>query len=43
MKDVQSELSPYMTKLHQASAGGYNPNQSHASNAGSGPIIEEID
>uniref|UniRef100_T1D1V7 Putative heat shock protein n=1 Tax=Cupiennius salei TaxID=6928 RepID=T1D1V7_CUPSA len=39
MKEVQSELSPYMTKLHQ---GGKNSGQ-EAKGSAAGPTIEEVD
>ncbi|CAL1283565.1 unnamed protein product [Larinioides sclopetarius] len=48
LKEAQSELSPFMTKIHQA-AGGFNPTGSGFSTnqqttAGSGgPTIEEVD
>lgn len=41
MKEVQSELSPYMSKLHQA--GNSNPSQSHRTSGTTGPTIEEVD
>ncbi|KAF8767990.1 Heat shock protein 70 B2 like protein [Argiope bruennichi] len=40
MKEVQSELSPIMTKLHQ---GGQNMGHNTTASAGSGPTIEEVD
>ena len=42
MKEVQSELTPFMTKLHQGGAG-FNPGQAPRSSAGNGPTIEEVD
>ncbi|XP_055932407.1 heat shock protein 70 B2-like [Argiope bruennichi] len=48
LKEVQTELSPYMTKMHQA-AGGFNPagngfSANQQTTAGSsGPTIEEVD
>ena len=38
MKEVQSELSPYMTKLHQGSAS-----QGPRNAASNGPTVEEVD
>ncbi|XP_055947699.1 heat shock protein 70 B2-like [Argiope bruennichi] len=40
MKEIQSELSPIMTKLHQ---GGQNMGHGATASAGSGPTIEEVD
>ncbi|CAL1285581.1 unnamed protein product [Larinioides sclopetarius] len=40
MKEVQSELSPIMTKLHQ---GAQNMGHGATASAGSGPTIEEVD
>ncbi|GIY41705.1 heat shock protein 70 B2 [Caerostris darwini] len=40
LKEVQSELSPIMTKMHQA-GGKFNPDQQ--SSTASGPTIEEVD
>ncbi|CAL1296510.1 unnamed protein product [Larinioides sclopetarius] len=46
MKEVQSELSPIMTKMHQA-AGSFNPSggmgQQTTTGPASGPTIEEVD
>ncbi|XP_035228275.1 major heat shock 70 kDa protein Ba-like [Stegodyphus dumicola] len=41
MREVQSELSPLMTKLHQGS--GVNANQGPNATASTGPTIEEVD
>ncbi|KFM57777.1 Heat shock protein 70 B2, partial [Stegodyphus mimosarum] len=41
MREVQSELSPLMTKLHQGS--GVNSNQGPNATASTGPTIEEVD
>ncbi|GBM82293.1 Heat shock protein 70 B2 [Araneus ventricosus] len=46
MKEVQSELGPIMTKMHQA-AGGFNPSggmgQQTTTGPAGGPTIEEVD
>ncbi|KFM69762.1 Heat shock protein 70 B2, partial [Stegodyphus mimosarum] len=41
MKEVQSELSPLMTKLHQGN--NFNSSQGPRASAGTGPTIEEVD
>ncbi|XP_035233909.1 heat shock protein 70 B2-like [Stegodyphus dumicola] len=41
MKEVQSELSPLMSKLHQGS--NFNSSQEPRASAGTGPTIEEVD
>ncbi|KAF8796861.1 Heat shock protein 70 B2 like protein [Argiope bruennichi] len=41
MKEVQSELSPIMMKLHQG--GQQNMGSSQSANASTGPTIEEVD
>ncbi|GFS41470.1 heat shock protein 70 B2, partial [Nephila pilipes] len=44
LKEVQSELGPFMMKMHQAGgAGGFNQAGSGQQTAGSGPTIEEVD
>ncbi|KAG8200224.1 hypothetical protein JTE90_025002 [Oedothorax gibbosus] len=40
LKEVQSEMSPIMTKLHQG-ANGFNSNQ--GPNTAAGPTVEEVD
>ncbi|XP_015930016.2 heat shock protein 70 B2 [Parasteatoda tepidariorum] len=42
LKEVQSDLSPLMTKLHQG-GNAFNPDQQSSYSATNGPTVEEVD
>ncbi|XP_015912981.2 major heat shock 70 kDa protein Ab-like [Parasteatoda tepidariorum] len=42
LKEIQSDLSPLMTKLHQG-GNAFNPGQQSGNSASNGPTIEEVD